>query len=106
MQKVLMITVDIVENGEFGLLVTDFTDAPKYKVIKNIRGSKAWELYDKLTKEECVKHTFEFETKDNWTPSKGACWAECPFSLLIKLGERCKFLDGEVKCPFIDKIDC
>lgn len=105
MQKFLMIGVNMEENGKFELSVADCTNGI-CKVIKKVNGIKAWELYNKLIEKECVKHTFEFETRDDWTPSESACWVECPFSLLIKLGERCRFLDEEVKCPFIDKMDC
>ena len=49
-----------------------------------------------------VKHTFEFETSDDWSPSTGLCWTECPFSALIPLGNICDFLiiDG-MRCPFM-----
>lgn len=47
-----------------------------------------------------VKHTFEFETNDDWIPGEGACWVECPFSSLIGLGRSCFFTRKEMACPF------
>lgn len=66
------------------------------------------ELYNKFTKKEkkYVKHIFEFATEEDWRPLEPTCWGNCPFSFMIKLGEHCKCLDGEIKCPFVDKIDC
>lgn len=46
---------------------------------------------------------FEFETNINWKPACGFCWANCPFAILIPLGETCRFItdDKIIKCPFI-----
>ena len=48
-----------------------------------------------------IRHVFEFETDEDWTPGKTACWIDCPFSFMIKLGNRCICLDSEIKCPFL-----
>ena len=49
-----------------------------------------------------IKHNFEFETNDDWTPGNSSCWVECPFSSLIPLGQACGFFISEnVSCPFI-----
>lgn len=48
-----------------------------------------------------VKHTFEFETYEDWVPETSGCWTECPFSFLIDLGDYCKCLDGLITCPFL-----
>lgn len=51
-----------------------------------------------------VKHTFEFETNDDWTPGDSACWVECPFSALIPLSSSCIYLrvndNEQSNCPF------
>lgn len=47
-----------------------------------------------------VKHTFEFETDEDWIPGEAACWTGCPFSFMIRLGDSCICLDDRVKCPF------
>lgn len=49
-----------------------------------------------------VRHTFIFKTSDDWSPSKPYCWAECPFSMNIKLGESCRYKSEDLlECPFI-----
>lgn len=50
-----------------------------------------------------VKYRFEFEVSDNWKAGESACWTECPFSPLIRLGNTCEFLTTkELKCQFCD----
>ena len=50
-----------------------------------------------------VKYRFEFEVSDNWKAGESACWTECPFSPLIRLGNTCEFLTTkESKCQFCD----
>lgn len=34
-----------------------------------------------------MRHTFIFETSDDWKPNETCCWSECPFSMNIKLGD-------------------
>lgn len=46
-----------------------------------------------------VEHTFKFKTDKNWIPGVGMCWTGCPFSMLVGLGEICKFVDSG-ECPF------
>lgn len=59
----------------------------------------------KTTIEIKKKVVFEFETADDWEPGKDACWTDCPFSILLKLGESCpcvnkvRSVDRPV-CPF------
>ena len=54
-----------------------------------------------------MRHTIEFETTDDWNPMREpTCWSECPFSILIGLGQTCKARDiyekrGEIICPVI-----
>lgn len=54
-----------------------------------------------------MRHTIEFETSDDWNLMRSpVCWSECPFSILIKLGESCNARDiyekrGEILCPVI-----
>ena len=37
-----------------------------------------------------MKHTLEFTTPDDWKPMvESACWTECPFACLTKLGNEC-----------------
>ena len=52
-----------------------------------------------------VKHIFEFETDDDWTPGRECCWFDCPFSRLIPLGKRCIYLcvndNKQSDCPFV-----
>ena len=51
------------------------------------------------------KHTIEFTTPDDWKPMvESACWTECPFAYLTKLGYECEARkayrkDGLVICP-------
>ena len=53
------------------------------------------------------KHTLEFTTPDDWKPMiVPACWTECPFACLTKLGHECRAReayrkDGLVICPVI-----
>lgn len=47
-----------------------------------------------------VKHTFEFETNDDWAPEEAACWMECPFSPMVSWGESCIFTKKGMRCPF------
>lgn len=59
----------------------------------------------KTTIETKKKVIFEFETADDWEPGKDACWTDCPFAILLKLGESCpcvnkvRSVDRPV-CPF------
>ena len=47
-----------------------------------------------------VTRVFLFETSKGWKPSAPACWTECPFSLMLKWGETCKFIqDTNSPCP-------
>ncbi len=52
-----------------------------------------------------VKHTFEFYTTPEWHPGNAACWAECPFSFNIRLGQSCACHNTDKKwrleCPFV-----
>lgn len=49
-----------------------------------------------------VRHTFLFETSDDWNPNKPYCWGECPFSMNIKLGESCRYKSEDLlTCPFV-----
>lgn len=48
-----------------------------------------------------VKYAFEFNADDDWTPGESVCWTNCPFSVLIDLGKRCKCVEGKVLCPFL-----
>lgn len=50
-----------------------------------------------------AEHTFKFKTYLNWKPMTLSCWADCPFSLFIPLGERCPCIKGEYPCPFTNK---
>ena len=53
------------------------------------------------------KHTLEFTTPDDWKPmTDAACWTECPFARLTKLGHECRAReayrkDGLVICPVV-----
>ena len=53
------------------------------------------------------KHTLEFATSDDWKPLiEPACWTECPFACLTKLGHECKARevyrkDGLMICPVV-----
>lgn len=47
-----------------------------------------------------VEHIFKFETDEDWIPGEAACWTNCPFAFMIKLGNYCVCLDGNIKCPF------
>ncbi len=36
------------------------------------------------------EHILKFETPDDWKPmTEAACWTECPFACLTKLGHEC-----------------
>lgn len=50
-----------------------------------------------------VKHTFEFETEEDWKPMTTMCWVDCPFKFMIGLDKSCVCLDKrfKIKCPFI-----
>lgn len=48
-----------------------------------------------------IKYTFEFAATDDWAPGDGACWTDCPFSVLIGLGNMCKCIEGKALCPFL-----
>ena len=48
-----------------------------------------------------IEHTFRFKTSADWEPGKTACWTDCPFSFNINLGDSCKCLKTDIKCPFI-----
>ena len=52
-----------------------------------------------------VKQKFTFETDIDWKPMKAVCWVDCPFNFFIGLGNYCKCLDGNVKCPFVNNIE-
>ena len=53
------------------------------------------------------EHILKFETPDDWKPmTEAACWTECPFACLTKLGHECRAReayrkDGLVICPVI-----
>lgn len=53
------------------------------------------------------EHILKFETPDDWRPmTEAACWTECPFACLTKLGHECRAReayrkDGLVICPVI-----
>ncbi len=47
-----------------------------------------------------VEHIFKFETDEDWIPGEAACWTNCPFAFMIKLGNYCVCLDSNIKCPF------
>ena len=53
------------------------------------------------------EHILKFETPDDWRPmTEAACWTECPFACLTKLGHECKARevyrkDGLVICPVV-----
>ena len=53
------------------------------------------------------KHTLEFSTPDDRKPMIApACWTECPFACLTKLGHECKARevyrkDGLIICPVV-----
>lgn len=53
------------------------------------------------------KHTLEFTTHDDWKPMiEPACWTECPFACLTKLGNECRAREAYRKdeliiCPVV-----
>ena len=53
------------------------------------------------------EHMLKFESPDDWRPmTEAACWTECPFACLTKLGHECRAReayrkDGLVICPVI-----
>ena len=53
------------------------------------------------------KHTLEFTTPDDWKPMiEPACWTECPFACLTKLGHECRAREAYRKdkleiCPVV-----
>lgn len=53
-----------------------------------------------------VKHTFQFETDDDWVPYSPGCWIDCPFSFTIGLGETCRCFTTDLDCPFDDDEKC
>lgn len=50
-----------------------------------------------------VKYTFGFSATDDWVPGESACWTDCPFSILLDLGSRCKCVVGKAVCPFLNE---
>ena len=49
-----------------------------------------------------VKHTFTFETDDDWVPGESACWVGCPFAFMIDWGKHCNCFDNWRNCPFLE----
>ena len=49
-----------------------------------------------------VRYAFDFLADDDWVPGGGACWTDCPFSVLIGLGGRCRCTEGKALCPFLN----
>lgn len=52
------------------------------------------------------KHTLEFTTPDDWKPLEPACWTECPFACLTRLGHECRARkayrkDNLMICPVV-----
>lgn len=49
------------------------------------------------------RYTYQFTTSSTWKPMEPGCWSECPVSFFTKLGETCRCVKGEYKCPFLDE---
>lgn len=77
-----------------GKLFYDKDEAIRYEV---------WHLQQPAHIVNPEQNTFLFTTEEDWTPGENACWADCPFSFLIPLGETCRALKGEYPCPFINE---
>lgn len=37
-----------------------------------------------------AEYNIKFEVSDDWKPLEPACWTECPFACLTKLGHECR----------------
>lgn len=52
-----------------------------------------------------VRHTYEFNTEEDWQPMSPTCWVDCPFNFMIGFGNSCKYLnEKDVDCPFVGKL--
>ena len=57
-----------------------------------------------IKQEQKQRVEFGFDTPIDWTPGKGACWIDCPFSVCTSLGHRCKALVNNL-CPFTKNVE-
>lgn len=57
-----------------------------------------------ITKSIGQRVEFGFDAPIDWTPGKGACWIDCPFSVCTSLGHRCKALVDN-QCPFTKNME-
>lgn len=58
----------------------------------------------KQTQMQKQRVEFEFDASIDWTPGKGACWIDCPFSVCTSFGHRCKALVDN-QCPFTKNVE-
>ena len=56
-----------------------------------------------IKQEQKQRVEFGFDVPIDWTPGKGACWIDCPFSVCTSLGHRCKALVNNL-CPFTKNV--
>lgn len=57
-----------------------------------------------IKQEQKQRVEFGFDAPIDWTPGKGACWIDCPFSVCTSFGHRCKALIDS-QCPFTKNVE-